>query len=120
LSLRPQRALAALAIAGALLASTVGNAFADNRNFTFINAATDGTIVAKLFVSTSDTADWEEDTLGKDVLNPGEQWDLSFSKWDGDAGKCLYDLKVVTSTGGEAVLYKADLCTLTTVRFTSP
>src|SRR5438093_8200926 len=89
LQIRLPRALASLAIAGALVAVTASHAFADARNFTFQNRATDGTVVAKLYVSSSDTSDWEEDTLGKDVLNPGESWDISFSKYDGDAGKCL-------------------------------
>src|SRR5439155_8227023 len=112
-----RRSLVALGLAAAMLATTVGHAFADARNFTFVNQATDGTVVAKLFVSASDTTEWEEDTLGKEVLNPGETWDLSFSKYDGDAGKCLYDLKVVTAAGGEAVLYKADLCATTIVTY---
>ena len=118
MSSRFARALASLAVAGALVATTVSSALADNRDFTFVNAATDGTVVAKLFVSASDTAEWEEDTLGKDVLNPGDQWQITFSKYD--AGKCLYDIKVVTVTGAEAFLYKADLCTLTTITYNSP
>jgi hypothetical protein len=120
LQIRLPRALASLAIAGVLAATTVGHAFADARNFTFQNQATDGTVIAKLYVSSSDTADWEEDTLGRDVLNPGESWELSFSKYDGDAGKCLYDLKAVTVAGAEAFLYKVDLCSTTTVTYSSP
>ena len=108
-------ALASLALAGVLVATTAGQALADRRDFTFQNRATDGTVIAKLFVSASDTSDWEEDTLGKDVLNPGESWDISFSKYDGDAGKCLYDIKAVTAAGGEAFLYKVDLCATNTI-----
>src|SRR5262245_32033802 len=111
--MRFTRPLAALATAGALLAATIGHAAADPRDFPFVTAATDGTIFAKLFVSSSDTQDWEEDTLGKDVLSPGETWTLSFSKYDGDAGKCLYDLKAITTAGAEAFLYNVDLCSTT-------
>jgi hypothetical protein len=108
-------ALASLALAGALVATTVGHAFADNRDFTFANRSVDGTIVAKLFVSSSDTNEWEEDTLGKDVLNPGESWAISFSKYD--AGKCLYDIKAITTTGAEAYLYKVDLCSTALITY---
>jgi len=117
LQFRLSPALTSLALAGVLVATTVGHAFADRRDFTFQNRATDGTVIAKLYVSSSDTSDWEEDTLGKDVLNPGESWDISFSKYDGDGGKCLYDIKAVTVAGAEAFLYKIDLCTTTTITY---
>ena len=119
MQLRIPPALASLALAGVLVATTVGHAFADRRDFTFQNRATDGTVIAKLFVSTSDTSDWEEDTLGKDVLNPGESWDISFSKYDGDAGKCLYDIKAVTAAGAEAYLYKVNLCSTNLITYGS-
>ena len=109
------RLIASLALAGSLVAATVGHAFADPRDFTFVNAATDGTVIAKLFVASSDTTDWEEDTLGKDVLGPGQSWTLTFGKYD--SGKCLYDVKAVTTTGAEANLVKVDLCSTTTITY---
>jgi hypothetical protein len=117
LQFRLPSALASLALAGVLVATTAGHAFADRRGFTFQNRATDGTVIAKLYVSSSETSDWEEDTLGKDVLNPGESWDISFSKYDGEAGKCLYDIKAVTTVGAEAFLYKVDLCSTTNITY---
>jgi hypothetical protein len=112
MSFRLSRALASLVVVGALAATTATSAFADARNFTVVNNSS--ITITHLYVSTTDTASWEEDVLGRDVLAPGESWDITFSKYDGDAGKCLYDVKAVGKEGQEGIQYKLDLCTTTT------
>jgi hypothetical protein len=105
------RALAAIAVVGALAVTTATTAFADARNFTVVNNSS--LTITHLYVSAADTQSWEEDVLGKDVLAPGESWDITFSKYDGEAGKCLYDIKAVGKEGQEGVQYKLDLCSIT-------
>ena len=102
-----------LVLAGALAVAAVLPASADNRNFTLINST--GTSLVNLFVSPTDTIDWGVDILGKDTLGPDEQWDITFGRFE--AGKCLYDVKVVTKDGAEGKLIGIDLCTVTTVTF---
>ena len=112
MSIRVPRLLAAVGLASTLAAAAVGPAFADNRNFTVVNNSS--ITITHLYVSATDTQSWEEDILGKDVLNPGESWDITFSKYDGEAGKCLYDIKAVGRAGQEGVQYKVNLCEITT------
>jgi hypothetical protein len=107
-------ALAAV-LASAALVATATASFADQRNFTVVNGSS--IVLTHLFVSTSETYSWEEDVLGRDVLNPTESVDVVFSKYDGDAGQCLYDVKVVGQQGETGYLYKIDLCQTSTVTF---
>jgi hypothetical protein len=107
-------ALAAV-LAGATLVATATASFADQRNFTVVNGSS--IVLSHLFVSTTDTSSWEEDILGRDVLNPNESVDVYFSQHDGDAGQCLYDIKVVGQQGETGYLYKIDLCQTSTVTF---
>ena len=109
------RALYAIIAAALLVAATVTSAFADKRDFTVVNNSS--IVFAHLYVAATDSESWEEDILGKDVLAQGESWNITFSKYDGEAGKCLYDIKVVGKAGEEGKLLKVDLCTVTTVTF---
>src|SRR5438874_975560 len=102
------RAFASVAIAGVLLASTVGHALADVRNFSLMNNT--GALVANLYVSPTDTVDWGDDILGKDVLANGESVAITFGRFD--AGKCLYDVKIILKDGTEAKIIGVDLCTI--------
>jgi len=90
-------------------------AFADPRDFTLVNGSP--VTLTHVYVSPSDTSDWEEDVMGRDVLNPGESVDIVFPASDSNVGKCLYDIKVLARDGREGFLYKVDLCTTTTVTF---
>ena len=98
-----------------LVAVTATSALADRRNFTVVNNSQ--IVFAHLYIAATDSESWEEDILGKDVLAPGESWDITFSKYDGEAGKCLYDVKVIGKSGEEGKLLKVDLCAVTTVTF---
>ncbi len=108
-----KRFATSLVLAGALAVSAVIPALADNRNFTLVNST--GTSLVNLFVSPTDTVDWGVDILGKDTLGPDETWDITFGRFE--AGKCMYDVKVITKDGAEGKLIGIDLCTVTTVTF---
>jgi hypothetical protein len=89
---------------------------ADRRDFTLINASPSVTIY-HVYVSASDDNDWGDDILDVDVVFPGDSVDVYFSRFDGEAGKCLYDIKVVGDSGEEGFLWAVNLCTTTTVTF---
>jgi hypothetical protein len=104
----------AIPAAAVLLAALwVVPAFADPRDFTVINDTS--VVLTHVYVSPSDTDAWGDDILGRDILNPSESVDVTFSLFDGTS--CLYDVKVVGQQGQQGVLYKVDLCNTTTVTF---
>ena len=101
---------AAVALVAALWALP---AFADPRDFNVVNNTS--IVLTHVYVSPSDTSDWGDDIMGRDVLNAGENVDVTFRKFDGTA--CLYDVQVVGQQGQSGVLYKVDLCSISTVTF---
>ena len=88
-------------------------AFADQRDFTVVNNTS--LVLTNLYVSTSDTAAWGDDILGRAVLGSMETGNVTFGLFD--AYSCLYDIKVLGSEGQEGYLYKVDLCTISVVTF---
>jgi len=101
---------AAIALLAALWAIP---AFADPRDFAVVNNTS--LVLTHVFVSPSDIADWGDDIMGRDVLNPSETVNVTFARFDGNS--CLYDVKVLGQSGQTGVLYKVDLCSTTTVTF---
>jgi hypothetical protein len=111
---RTLRWFAAMPAAVALLAALWAiPAFADPRDFNVANNTS--IVLTQVYVSPSDTADWGDDIMGQDVLNAGENVDVSFRKFDGTT--CLYDIKVTGQQGQVGFLYKVDLCSISTVTF---
>ncbi|HLH25195.1 MAG TPA: hypothetical protein VK066_21955 [Chloroflexota bacterium] len=108
---------ATLAILAALtlLVGQPQRVLADPRDFTLVNGSS--ITIREVYVSASDVQSWEEDVLGTDVLPPGQQVNITFSPADGDAGKCLYDIRVVGVNGAEGTMTGVNLCTTTTVTF---
>lgn len=106
---------AALVAMVTLVALAAPETRADPRNFTLINGSS--ITITHVYVSASDARDWGDDILGRDVLLPGESVDILFSRFDGEAGQCLYDIWVIGKDGEEGYLYGVDLCTTTTVTF---
>lgn len=106
-----------LALAVALLVVVTGTrqVSADERNFTLVNAS--AITITDVYVSAADVADWGDDILGRDVLFSGEEVDILFSRYDGEAGQCLYDIKVIGQNGEEGYLYGVNLCETFTVTF---
>lgn len=108
--------LVALFAVVAALAMGAPDARADQRNLTLINGS--GVTIVDVYVSAADIQDWQDDILGRDVLLPGEEAEILFSRFDGEAGVCLYDIRVIADTGAEGFLYGVDLCSTLTVTFT--
>jgi hypothetical protein len=106
---------AAIVAVVTLVALAAPETHADPRNFTLIN---DSSItISHVYVAASASNDWGDDILGRDVLLPGESVDILFSRFDGEAGVCLYDIMVMGKDGEEGYLYGVDLCNTLTVTF---
>lgn len=99
-----------------ILVGTPQRTLADPRDFTLINGSQ--VTIREVYVSASDVQSWQEDVLGADVLPPSQQVNITFTSLDSDAGKCLYDIRVVGSNGAEGMMTGVNLCTTTTVTFT--
>jgi hypothetical protein len=91
--------LFAVIIAGSVIKAQV------NQNFTIINKT--GLAIDQLYVSPSEVEDWEEDVLGVDVLQNGEQADIHFSPKE---ERCQWDIKVVDGNGDSIIWTDIDLC----------
>jgi hypothetical protein len=107
--------LFAIAVMALVLTTTTQGVSADERNFTLINAS--AITITDVYVSAADLADWGDDILGRDVLFSGEEVDILFSRYDGENGQCLYDIKVIGQNGEEGFLYAVNLCETTSVTF---
>jgi hypothetical protein len=96
-------------LVGAISLSASG-AMAGDQDFTLVNAT--GYQIDSVYVSASNTKDWEEDIMGRDALGDGEAVDITFSS--GTRG-CKFDLKAVYSDKEEAVWTGFDLCTVSKI-----
>ncbi len=95
-------------LAGAAIAATIIvdlPAYADTRHFKLNNTSTDA--IASLHVSLASKAEWGEDILGVELMEPNEQRAIAFNA-DGPTA-CFYDVKVVTQKG-ESVGPGVNLC----------
>jgi hypothetical protein len=105
-----------MALALALALGAVGPAapaFADQRDFTLLNNT--GQTIYELYVSPTKDDDWGDDILGDDVLMDGTTVTVRFDRFS--AGRCFYDIKVVTASGDEGVLTEVNLCEVGLVTF---
>ena len=66
------------------------------QDFTLINAT--GIDIYHVYVSAADNDAWEEDVMGRDVLEDGEEVDITFG---GDEEQELWDIKIDDSEGNE-------------------
>lgn len=89
------------------MVSVATPALAGDQDFTLINKT--GLVFDEVYISASNKDDWEEDVLGKDVLNDGEEWDIEF---DGE-NECEFDMKVVDVKGKDHIFKGINLCKLT-------
>ena len=98
----------ASALLVSLLAATTTSAQAQEarQDFTLVNRT--GYDISEVYVSPSKADDWEEDILGDEELEDGDEQHITFKR----AGKtCLWDLKVVYSDDdSSAVWHEIDLC----------
>ncbi len=90
-----------LAVAAVLVAAP---AMADDLVFQFNNNSSYA--IVELYASPADVGDWEEDILGREILDAGEAARVTIR--DGRR-TCEYDLKIVFEDGDE-VTDTTDLC----------
>lgn len=76
------------------------------QDFELVNKT--GYDISHVYVSPTKSNDWEEDVLGKDVLNDGDEWDIKFQR---ATKTCKWDLKVVYADDNSAAYWQGiDLC----------
>ncbi len=85
-------------------------ALAGKQDFSLTNAT--GYTISEVYVSPSSSGDWEEDVMGRDILDDGETVKITFSAKE---KTCQYDIKVVWDDGDEAFWNGFDLCTVSRV-----
>lgn len=103
-------ALATITMIGLMIVG--GSAWAAaKQDFTLVNKT--GYVISKVYVSPSDSDDWEEDVLGRDILNDGEDVDISFHR---DTTGCKWDLKVTYKIDNSSVVWKGfNICDITKI-----
>lgn len=95
-------------VAFALLVMTSHGAFAEGKqDFDLVNKT--GYRIEKVYVSPNNSDDWEEDVLGKGVMDDGEKVHIRFHR---SATGCSWDLKVVYDDGEAAIWHGIDLCSV--------
>lgn len=106
--LGPFATLLTLALGLALLAPAT--ALAGAQDFTLVNRT--GLRIVELYISTSETDEWEEDVLGVDVLEDGASVNIHFSAKEQAKH---WDLKIVDSDGDEVVWTNLNLLEISKV-----
>jgi hypothetical protein len=86
--------------------------FAADRHVRIVNNT--GVPMTHFYASTSDTDEWEEDILGRDILDDGEEVNVNI---DDGSGECMYDFKGVFKGGQSVVKKKVDVCHIGTFTF---
>lgn len=102
--------IAAFAVAAATVLFAQAPAFAGDQDFDVVNKT--GYPIKHLHVSEANNNSWEEDVLGRDVLNDGESFELKFAKGE---KTCKWDMKVVYDDGESAVWEDLNLCKISKV-----
>jgi hypothetical protein len=85
--------------------AVAGMAMAGSHDFILVNQT--GLAMDKLFVVPLQATTWDEDLLKRDLLLPGEEAKIGFSR---KPGECRWDLVVLDSTGTEVTWEDVDLC----------
>lgn len=96
--------LSLAAAAFALTLSSTG-AMAGQQDFSIVNKT--GYPIKHIYVSEANNNSWDEDVLGRDVLNNGESFDLQFGRAE---KTCNWDMKVTYDDGESAVWQALNLC----------
>lgn len=96
---------AKVAMVAAALFVLHGAAQAGQQDFTILNRT--GYPLKHIYVSESKNASWDEDILGRDLLEDGESFEVSFAKAE---KTCKWDMKVVYDDGESAVWENLNLC----------
>jgi len=98
-----------------LIASAVATQAAATDDLEFVLKNKTSEALTEFYASPPGTDDWEEDILGRDVLEPGEKVTITIADKRED---CRYDLKAVFEGGEEVEQRKVDLCDTEVYEFT--
>lgn len=104
----------ALVLAISTVSINLGSAIAGRQDFTVRNETS--TDIVRIYVSTSNSNDWEEDVLGSDVLAAGSSTKINFSN---STQGCYHDLKAVFRDGDVLERRDLNLCELRSYTFTN-
>ncbi|NEU13972.1 hypothetical protein G3T14_17820 [Methylobacterium sp. BTF04] len=102
----------AAVFATALIAAMATGASAANRHVDIVNKT--GMTLKHFYASTSGTDDWEEDILGRDVIEDGDTFDINL---DDGTGKCKYDFKAVFENGSSLIRNNINVCQISTFTY---
>jgi hypothetical protein len=94
------------------LAIPNGGALAGGKqDFTLVNNT--GYQINKVFVSPASSNSWQEDVLGRDVLNNGKSVNIKFHR---STPGCKWDLKVVYTDDGSSAVWKGfNICAISKI-----
>ena len=84
---------------------TVVPAVAGKQDFVLVNKT--GLTISEVYVSASKSNEWEEDVLGRDVLEDDTYVTIRFT---GAEKQCTFDIKIVDEDGDELFWTNIDLC----------
>lgn len=102
--------LGAMVVVSSMTMSAVAWAQA-KQDFTLVNKT--GYALSEVYVAPSKSDEWDEDVMGRDIVDDGEAVDISFHRAN---TSCKWDLKVVyQDDGSNAVWYDIDLCTISKI-----
>jgi len=103
--------LGSIALAAGLALSPAAWAQQAKQDFTLVNKT--GYALSEVYVSPNKSEDWEEDILGRDVMENGDSVHITFHR----ANKsCLWDLKVVyQDDDSESYWEEIDLCSVSRI-----
>jgi hypothetical protein len=88
-----------------------GQAWAEGKqNFRLKNRT--GYVIEEVYVSPSNSDEWEEDVMGRDVLADGDNVDIAFNRHE---HSCIWDVKVVFEDEVSAEWEGFNLCEVSTV-----
>lgn len=87
-----------------------GTGLAGDQDFTLVNQT--GLSIVELYVSPSDTDNWEEDVLGVDILEDEQRCRVTFHR---DEDSCMWDLMIVDEDEDEVVWNGVNLCEVSSV-----
>ncbi|MGQ9365718.1 hypothetical protein [Azospirillum sp. ST 5-10] len=99
------RTLAATALVSLTFAAPGGALAQGKQDFTLVNRT--GYAIHEVYVSPNHADDWEEDVLGRDILDNGEAVNIVFSRKE---KPCLWDVRIVFEDEEEAEWESFDLC----------
>ena len=106
-------AAAATPVAPAAAVVTVQSRDGYDRHVTIKNRT--GWTMLRFYASDSRTDDWEEDILGRDVLEDGENVRVNI---DDGSGACIYDFKAEFTNGQELTRFRINVCSVSEYTYT--